>query len=120
MADARQKAAYLNWEKTILAALHETESALIVYIKESVKNEQLTESVKALRHALTLSEMRERAGLSTQIEVEQARQALLMEESRLEDSNAQSAIDLIALYKALGGAGTLPIETLEDPIRPWG
>ncbi|BBL77090.1 efflux transporter outer membrane subunit [Methylomagnum ishizawai] len=120
LADARQQAAYFNYERTVLSALHETETALARFLKEERRREQLAVSVGQLQEALRQVDARYRAGLATYLEVLDAQRASLSEESALADSQARTTAYLIALYKALGGAGQGEAEPAEEPIRPWG
>lgn len=119
LADARQQEALLNYEKTLLEALRETETALTDYLKALQQRRILTDSTAALRHALLMAEARHQQGLSTQLEVLAAQRALQTEMLELIQSRAWVTTRLIALYKALGG--TRPSEPpADDPLRPWG
>lgn len=45
---------------------------------------------------------------------------LYLEELNLAQSQAQTTLYLIALYKALGGGGQLEVKPVDEPLRPWG
>lgn len=120
LADARQQEAYLNYQKVMLDALRETETAMTQWLKEAQRRDDLGRSVVQLKDALEQAELRYREGLSTYLEVLDAQRAVLAEELALAQSQAQATTDLIALYKALGGAGRLEVPTVDERLRPWG
>lgn len=120
LADARQKEAYFEYEKTILEALKETETALKLLIKEEERRQHLETSVHHLREARRLAELRYREGIANFIEVLDSERAIFAEEMNLAESKAQTTIYLISLFKSLGGAGNMPLEAPDESIRPWG
>jgi NodT family efflux transporter outer membrane factor (OMF) lipoprotein len=120
LADARQKEAYLKYERTVLDALRETETAMTEFLKEEQRRQQLSRSVSDLQEALRLAELRYREGVSTFLDVLDAERVQYLEELELAQSQAQTTLYLIALYKALGGAGQLEVKPAEEPLRPWG
>jgi NodT family efflux transporter outer membrane factor (OMF) lipoprotein len=120
LADARQKEAYLNYEKTVLEALRETETAMSQFLKEEQRRQKLASSITDLRESLRLADLRYREGISTFLDVLDAQRVIYLEELNLAQSQAQTTLYLIALYKALGGAGQLEVKPADEPIRPWG
>ena len=120
LADARQQEAYWHYEKAVLAALHETETALIQFLKEEQRRQTLARSLAKLKQSLQQAELLYREGLATFLEVLDAQRAIYAQELELARSQAQTTTNLIALYKALGGSGQLPVKPAADPLRPWG
>ena len=120
LADARQREASLNYEKTVLEALRETETAMTLFLKEEQRREKLASSIGDLKESLRLADLRYREGVATFLDVLDAERALYQQELELAQSQAQTTINLVALYKALGGAGQLEVKPVDDPIRPWG
>jgi NodT family efflux transporter outer membrane factor (OMF) lipoprotein len=120
LADARQKEAYLSYEKSVLEALRETETAMTRFLKEEQRRRKLASSIEDLKESLRLAELRYREGISTFLDVLDAQRVIYLEELNLAQSQAQTTLHLIALYKALGGAGQLEIKPIDEPIRPWG
>lgn len=102
-ADARAEAARLTYERTVLSALAEVESALAVVSRERVRRETLDGAVQADRRAVTLATDLYSRGLSSFFEVLEAQQALFRVESSYADSATELAARTVALYKALGG-----------------
>ena len=107
---SRQEAALAEYQGTVLAALQEVEDGLTAYAREQERNLALRESMEAARLASTLAEIQFQAGLVNFTEVLIARGSLLSFDDQLAQSTGTMTINLIRLYKALGGgwASTLP------------
>jgi NodT family efflux transporter outer membrane factor (OMF) lipoprotein len=103
LADAKQKEAYLAYEKAVLEALQETETAMTRYLKEEIRRQTLNRSVADLKESVRLSNLRYTEGVSSFLDVLDAQRALYVAEIDLARSEAEAATGLIALYKALGG-----------------
>jgi len=103
MADAKQKEAYLSYEKAVLEALQETETAMTRYLKEEIRRQTLALSVTDLKESVRLSNLRYTEGVSSFLDVLDAQRALYVAEIELARSEAATATNLIAVYKALGG-----------------
>jgi NodT family efflux transporter outer membrane factor (OMF) lipoprotein len=103
VADAKQKEAYLTYEKAVLEALQETETAMTRYLKEEIRRQTLARSVADLKESVRLSNLRYQEGVSSFLDVLDAQRALYVAEIELARSEAEAATSLIALYKALGG-----------------
>lgn len=117
LANARQQEAYLTFEKTVLEALREAETTLTRYLKEEIRRQALVRSVMDLREAVRLSQLRFQVGTVSFLDVLDAQRTLYNAEINLARSEAKTAIDLITVYKALGGgadATVLPTETLSE------
>lgn len=102
-AKAREWQAYLDYEKTVLEALKEIETAFTRYLKEEIRRQSLAESVANLRQAVDLSRLRYEEGVASFLEVLDAQRSLYLTEIQLARSEAEVTTDLIAVYKALGG-----------------
>ncbi|WP_374087638.1 efflux transporter outer membrane subunit [Methylomicrobium lacus] len=103
LADAKQKEAYLNYEKAVLEALQETETALTRYLKEEIRRQTLARTVADLKESVRLSNLRYTEGVSSFLDVLDAQRALYVAEIDLARSEADASTNLIAVYKALGG-----------------
>lgn len=84
-------------------ALEDVENGLSAYYAERSKTKLLTDAVRVNEESLTLALDRYRRGLTTFIDVLTAQRTLYATQSSLSQSEAQQLIDLVALYKALGG-----------------
>lgn len=113
LAEARQKEAYLAFEKAVLDALRETETALTRYLKEDVRRQTLARSVADQRESVRLSRLRYDVGVISFLDVLEAQRALYLAEIQLARSEASSSTRLIAVYKALGGGANakLPVDS---------
>lgn len=120
LADSRQQEAYFQYEKTVLEALKETETSLRFLLKEEERRQHLEVSVQNLRESRRLAELRYREGVSNFLDVLDSERATYSEEIKLAQCRAQTTIYLIAVLKAMGGAGNLPVSQPDEPIRPWG
>lgn len=95
--------AYLNYQKTVIGALQETEQALVAYYNEEEKLQNLNREVKANYEILILTTDLYQSGLADYSQVLQAKELWLVSVNSLTDSEQALATDLIAIYKALGG-----------------
>jgi multidrug efflux system outer membrane protein len=98
-----QEQEIIVYGQTVLNALQEVENALIASAKEQSHREALVAAVAANRRAISLAEKLYTEGLTDFINVLQAEQALYSTEDALVQSTASVSINLVALYKALGG-----------------
>lgn len=95
--------AYLTYEKTVVSALQEVETALATYFKEEERLSHFTKQVIAEQLNLTLTSVLFQAGLANYTEVLQAKVKWLASVNSSVDSQQDLGTDLIALYKAIGG-----------------
>ncbi|MGH8612312.1 MAG: efflux transporter outer membrane subunit [Gammaproteobacteria bacterium] len=107
----REQEAAVNYARTVLAALHEVENALIAYSTEQSRRASLEVAVAQSRDALTLARARYASGITNFLDVLDAERNLQQTELSLADSTAAVSIDLVALYKALGGGWEAHVTT---------
>ena len=101
--DALQEQALLTYEKTVLTALKDVETALVAYAKQQETRKSLSEAVANNRKAVDLATQLYLAGKSDFLNVLIAQRSLFATEDALAQSTAAVDTNLIALYKALGG-----------------
>ena len=101
--DARLQQSVIRYRSAVLSALEETENALVNYSNEQSRRERLQSAVRANEEALKLSRERYRAGLTDFLAVLDAQRELYANEDLFAQSHTAQTLDLIALYKALGG-----------------
>jgi outer membrane protein, multidrug efflux system len=101
--DARLQQTVIRYRNAVLSALEETENALVSYSSEQLRRERLESAVNANEEAVKLSNQRYRAGVTDFLSVLDAQRALYANEDLLAQSRTMQALNLIALYKALGG-----------------
>lgn len=102
-ADARTKSALASYEKTVLAALEETQNALTLFHREEQRRAELERAAKAAKEANEIATLRFEYGSESFLSVLDAERTLLQAEDTLAQSNIQSALHLVGIYKALGG-----------------
>lgn len=103
LAEAKQKEAYLAYEKAVLEALQETETALTRYLKEEIRRQALARSVADLQESVRLSQLRYQEGVISFLDVLDSQRVLYIAEIDLARSQASASTYLITVYKALGG-----------------
>jgi multidrug efflux system outer membrane protein len=101
--DARLDQAILLYEDTLRRSLEEVENSLTSYEREREQRAQLEKAVASNRRSVELSRELYVAGLSDFLSVLEAQKALYASENQLAQSEAAVAINLVAVYKALGG-----------------
>lgn len=102
-ADARTLASLAEYERTVLIALEETESALTTYGQQLARIESLRSAAEASERAAGLSGIRFREGVASFIDVLDAERAMLEAQERLAVAQTETTSALVAVYKALGG-----------------
>ena len=103
LQNARVEESRAAYQRTVLNALEETENGLVNYSDEQSRREHLEESVRSSEDALNLADAQYRAGLADFLTVLDSERTLFANEDQLAQSQTGVVVDLIALYKALGG-----------------
>jgi multidrug efflux system outer membrane protein len=102
-AEAISQAQLANFEKTVLGALEEVDTALVNFGREEQSRANLLRAAKASAKAEELAQERYDAGLDSFIDKLDAERTLLQAQDNLAQSETGVALNLIAVYKALGG-----------------
>jgi NodT family efflux transporter outer membrane factor (OMF) lipoprotein len=100
---AATDAAYITYQKTVLAALSDVEGYLVAFAKEREHSKALGNAVILNRRALGLSQQLYRAGTTEFLTVLDAERSLLASETALAQSKQAVSADLVNIYRALGG-----------------
>jgi multidrug efflux system outer membrane protein len=106
--NAQQEQALTQYEKSVLSAFQEVETALVNYANEQATYRSLTDAVAANRRAVTMANELYIRGLNDFLNVLDTQRALYVTETALTQSQATMATNLVALYKALGGGWETP------------
>jgi NodT family efflux transporter outer membrane factor (OMF) lipoprotein len=101
--DVRAQEAAVAYQRTVLDALHEVENALAAHGTDQQRRTWLEATVRESRDAVTLSRQRYESGIENFIDVLDAERTLQQSELSLADSGTAVRIDLVTLYRALGG-----------------
>lgn len=100
---ARAEQALDTYHQTVLVALEDAENALIAYSKEQVRRRSLTQSEQSSEATFHLSSELYRSGLVDFLNVLDAERTLYAAQDALVGSTESVSLDLVQLYKALGG-----------------
>jgi len=100
---AGQEQALDNYVQTVLTALEDAENALTAYAKEQVRRESLSQSAQADQQALELSTQLYTSGLADFLGVLDSERSLYTTQDELVQSDQTVSLNLVQLYKALGG-----------------
>ena len=103
LQEALRDQAFFTYQKTVLAAFQDVESALVAFTNEQRHRQTLQDAVAANRKAVELSTLLYSEGLTDFLNVLEAQRALYLAEDALVQSERTVATNLVTLYKALGG-----------------
>lgn len=101
--EAESEAALAGYEKSVLEALRDAETALTMYGQELETRKRLAEGVQIRRQSLALARELFDAGEQDYLAVVDAERQLIDSEDDLIVSETSSITKLIALYTSLGG-----------------
>jgi NodT family efflux transporter outer membrane factor (OMF) lipoprotein len=109
----QQKEAALLYHRTVLQAWHDVVNALTARRLEQERNARLKAQVDHARTALDIARSRYKQGVEEYINVLNAQRTALVAEQRLAESTTSLGLDLVQLFKALGGGweSTYPLMT---------
>ncbi len=115
--DEQATQAMLAWERTVLEAVAEVESALAAYGSTILEQARLEDTVAAYRNAESLAQARYDAGVDDLQQLLDVQRELLAATQRLAGVEGQVASNAVGLYKALGGGWNIddPRTTAADP-----
>ncbi|NDY92454.1 efflux transporter outer membrane subunit [Ideonella livida] len=108
---ARTDEALLAWQKSILVAVQEVESSLLVRQQQAARAVALGQNVAHRRRSLKRAESLQREGQIDALTLLDVQRSVLASELALSDSRLQQALADVQLYKALGGG--LPAATAD-------
>ncbi len=114
----RQEEAQVAYEKTVLAALGEVESALLGLSRETETFRSLADAVRSGQRAVELASGRYRAGISDILSLLQSQTALYLSQDQLIQSEQRLAFYQVALFKALGGGWEIDRDESTISSRP--
>ena len=101
--NARQEQALDSYQQTVLVALEDAENAITAYAREQTRRESLSQSVHADEQALELSTQLYDNGLADFLHVLDSERSLYAAQDALVQSDQTVSLNLVQLYKALGG-----------------
>jgi len=101
--EAQFQQAEAKYQTAVLSAEEDVENALVAYTRERERRARLVQAEASSADAVTLSTELYVKGLGTFLNVLDSQRTWFQAQSDLASSETNVSIDLIALYKALGG-----------------
>jgi NodT family efflux transporter outer membrane factor (OMF) lipoprotein len=101
--DARFQELVVNYQNTVLKAAQEVEDAMVAFLRTREEAKFLTESVKAYKRSVDLSMLQYREGLTDYQRVLDAQRFLTLAQEGQIATKGSVVVNLVAMYKALGG-----------------
>ena len=114
LTKTEQQAAAIAFQKTVLNAWLEVDNALVAYDREQRRLAQLDRQVEETQRALALARQQYTAGTSDFLRVLDAQRQVLSAEQQEADSRATVSLNLVTLYKVLGGGWDKPVQAASD------
>jgi NodT family efflux transporter outer membrane factor (OMF) lipoprotein len=103
LRDAQQQEAAITYHKTVLQAWHDVVNALVAHRLEQSRRARLQAQVTHSRAALGLARTRYTDGVADFLTVLGVERSLLQAEQQYATSTTNVSLDLVQLFKALGG-----------------
>jgi NodT family efflux transporter outer membrane factor (OMF) lipoprotein len=119
--NARQEQAVDTYQQKVLVALEDAENAITAYAREQTRRKSLSQSVHANEQALELSTTLYNNGLVDFLHVLDSERSLYASQDALVQSDQAVSLNLVQLYKALGGGwekeGQVPTNLVSSNVR---
>jgi NodT family efflux transporter outer membrane factor (OMF) lipoprotein len=118
LSEAQQQEAFIAYHKTVLQAWHDVVNALVAYRTEQQRRARLGGQVEHSQQALTLARARYNDGVADFTTVLDTERTVLQAQQQYTQSTVNISVELVQLYKALGGGWelTYPGEMLAPAI----
>ena len=108
-ADADIQAQLEVFEKTLLSSFEEVDNAMVTLTSEIERQESLRAAAQASAQTSNIARQRFEAGADSFLDLLDAQRTQLAAEDQLASSETALALQVIALYKALGGGWQLHV-----------
>ena len=109
--EAVTKQDLFRYENTVLAAIEEVRNAIVSHEKERVRRNWLLAAVAATKEAVDLVVVQYETGITDFNNVLTTQRTLFSQQDQLVASQANVVLNLVRLYKALGGGWSIPEDT---------
>lgn len=111
--EAREQQQLATYEQTVLTAIQEVESALAAYSREQERMQKLAAAVLENQKSVDLARSLYVRGLKDFLTMLDAQRSLYSAQDQFIQSEASMRLNLIALYKALGGGWQTTYKALD-------
>lgn len=118
--DAQQQEALIEYRRAILSGIEDVENALVAYQHEQAQRTMVVKAVALEQRAAEYARQRYIGGLTDFRDVLDAQRSLFLSQSELARHETAASLDLIALYKALGGGWNAIGRTDYEPPHALG
>ncbi|WP_454688494.1 efflux transporter outer membrane subunit [Achromobacter aloeverae] len=108
LRELQQQEAAVDYQRTVLKAWQEIDDALTAYGAERQRNARLREKAASSADAYALARARYARGMTDLLAQLDAERGDLQARSDLADSDSRLRMDLVAIYKAVGGGALQP------------
>jgi outer membrane protein TolC len=122
--DARFQQEALAYQQSVLAANKEAEDAITAYLREQQRVKSLRQAVADVTRSLEIGLSLYEQGVIDYQRVLDSQRALVVQDDALAQSQGNVAINLVAVYKALGGgwqsrlSNNLAVEEVAEAAAP--
>jgi len=113
-ADARTQARIAEFEQQVLVALEETDNALQNFSREEERRSGLQRALRASNQAANIANKKFEVGSSDFLTVLDAQRSQLVVSAELAQSDMQVLLNLVAVYKSLGGGWEFAQESVAN------
>jgi len=101
--DARYQQAIVNYQNTVLTAYQEVEDAMVAFIQSQQESRFRGEAATASKKSTEIANIQYREGAVDFQRVIDSERTLVLQQDRWTNTRGDIALNLIAMYKALGG-----------------
>jgi len=108
--DARFGQLVLKYRETVLRANREVEDSISNYLREQLSVKRLEEATQATAEAAEIAKLQYAQGLTDFQRVIDSERALVRQQDALAESQGNVALNLIAVYKGLGGGWQMRLQ----------
>ncbi len=115
--DARLQQLIVNYQNTVLNAAREVEDAMTGFLEDKIQAGYLAEAVAASKRSVDLSSLQYSEGLTDYQRVLEAQRSLTRDQDALARIQGSVAINLVNMYKSLGGGWQQPADAEIIPVK---
>ena len=101
--DAQFQQAVLSYRDTVLRANEEVENGIVGFLNEQERVKSLDKSTRAAARSVDIAMLQYEKGLIAYQPLLDSERALVQQQDALAESRGSVGVDLVAIYKALGG-----------------
>ena len=116
--DARFNQLVFQYQETVLRASEEVENAITAYLREQERVRSLRVSADASAGAVELANVQYQQGLIDFQRLLDSQRALVQQQDSLAQSRGNVALNLVAMYKGLGGGWRMRFQPNPTTVAP--